>query len=79
MSRAQKRRKPQRRTGAFENKQPGTRPVVDSTLRTLLVNYLALPDGNTVFTPDGRVYMSAEALMYSRAITEREAQLPPAP
>ena len=75
--RAQKRQRPRGRTAAVGKTQPGTRPVVDSTLRSLLINYLALADGNTLLMPDGRVYLSADALLYVRACMEREAKLPP--
>lgn len=47
---------------------------VDHTLRTLLVNYLALPPGHTVVV-DGRMYLSGDALLYLRAIEAREKLL----
>ncbi len=77
MSRHQKRRKPQGRAAAFGKARFGAKPVVDHTLRTLLVNYLALPPGSLIPTEGGRLYVSEDALLFLRAMMEREAQLPP--
>lgn len=44
--------------------------AADSTLRTLLVNFMALPAGSTVLV-DGSVYMSEDAALYLRAMQAR--------
>lgn len=75
MARSHKRQRHRGRAGGV-GKAQSRAGQVDHTLRTLLINYLALPTGHTVII-NGLAYMSDEASMYSRAIVEREKQLPP--
>jgi len=68
MRRGQKRRSQPWRAGSENaNVRAGQ---VDSTLESLLVNFMALPDNSTFMVTDTVMAMTTDARMYLTAITE---------
>lgn len=72
--RARKKRKPAGGRASGKTQRPGGQ--ADHTLRTLLVNFLALPQGSWMEI-DGRAYMTADAMLLMRAMKARAEALGP--